>query len=237
MKAVPMIFNTEMVQALLDGRKTVTRRPMKKQPEDSGDGFDWWPSDYHQSMLRVSNIESVECNNKRQFLKDCISEASPFGSIGDLIYVRETFATLGHHDYQEVSPRDRSEIHEVRFKASERDAVANCSDWEVRGYHWRPSIHMPRWASRLTLKVSDVRIERIQEINDEQAIDEGISRHPSLPAWLSPAGYHTTPIYAYEELWNSIYGNWNNNPYVWVIEFEVIHKNVDQVLREMEANA
>lgn len=222
MKAVPMIFNTEMVQALLNDIKGATRRPLKKQPEDSGLGYMWMPSNLHQAMIRVSNIDDVECEHKRLYLKDLISEACPYGSIGDLIYVRETFATLGHHDYQEVSPRNRSEIHEVRFKASERDAIANCPDWEVRGYHWRPSIHMPRWASRLTLKVTDVRIERVKDITRDQVIAEGFND------WT---GFAFT--------WSSIYLKqglgWDDNPYVWVIEFEVIHKNVDQVLREMEA--
>ncbi|CAH0528458.1 hypothetical protein CTH30272_02143 [Allocatenococcus thiocycli] len=176
MKAVPMIFNTEMVKALLDERKSVTRRPMKPQPEASGLGYDWWPSKVHQTMINLDEVKGD------LFWDGVASDACPIASIGDLIYVRETFATLGHNDYQEVSPRNRSEVHEVRFKASERDTIANCPDWEVRGYHWRPSIHMPRWASRLTLKVTDVRIETLNDLrkNKEQIKKEGFENWPQF---------------------------------------------------------
>ncbi len=212
MKAVPMIFNTEMVKVLLDGRKTVTRRPMKKQPEDSGDGFDWWPSDYHQSMLRVSNIESVECNDKRQFLKDCISEASPFGSIGDLIYVRETFCNQPCANAPELT------VYKAGYPQSELLSRYE-SVMPEHDIKWTPSIHMPRWASRLTLKVTDVRIEILNDLrkNKEQIKKEGFESWPQ-----------------FKHVWESIYGQSHPNDYVWVIEFEVIHKNVDQVLSEME---
>ncbi len=213
MKAVPMIFNTEMVKALLDDLKGVTRRPMKKQPEDSGDGFDWWPSDYHQSMLRVSNIESIECSHKRQFLKDCISEASPFGSIGDLIYVRETFRLYSNTDecgcYDHCScPPNGTPLY-----------FATHDDRESK---WKPSIHMPRSISRLTLKVTDVRIETLNDLrkNKEQIKKEGFESWPQ-----------------FKHVWESIYGQSHPNDYVWVIEFEVINKNVDEVLREMEVTA
>jgi hypothetical protein len=220
MKAIPMIFTTEMVKALLDGRKTVSRRPVKRFGI-----FNWVVVNGETGIRWVTDKNNVH----QKWLEFPTS-------VGDLIWVRETFATLGHNDYKEVSPRNRSEIHEVRFRASEPDSISNCLDWEVRGYHWKPSIHMPRWASRLTLKVTDVRIERVQDISEEQAMQEGLAKHPQLPAWWSPAGYHTSPIYAYEELWNSIYSNWEKNPYVWVIEFEVIHQNVDVYLTSQEAS-
>lgn len=211
MKAVPMIFNTEMVKALIDGRKTVTRRPIQPTPSVEEDFSD----DGYSKVIIYKGRELMpfQC---------------PYGSVGDLIYVRETFRLYSNTDecgcYDHCScPPNGTPLY-----------FATHDDGESK---WKPSIHMPRSISRLTLKVSDVRIEQIQDITDEQAIDEGISSHPSLPAWLSPVGYHTTPIYAYEELWNSLYSNWEENPYVWVIEFEVIRKNVDQVLREIEVAA
>jgi hypothetical protein len=224
MKAVPMIFNTEMVKALLDGRKTVTRRPMKKQPEDSGDGFDWWPSDYHQSMLRVSNIESVECNNKRQFLKDCISEASPFGSIGDLLYVRETFCIGKIDECDAEHPADRN----LFVSQCKGDNNYIPKQWllddgiSIEDVTFKPSIHMPRRASRITLKITDVRIEKLNDLrkSHEQVRKEGFESWPQ-----------------FKHVWESIYGQSHPNDYVWVIEFEVIHKNVDEVLREMEVAA
>jgi hypothetical protein len=216
MKAVPMIFNTEMVKALLDGRKTVTRRPVKRFGI-----FNWVVVNGETGVRWVTDKNNVH----QKWLEFPTN-------VGDLIYVRETFATLGHDDYQEVSPRNRSEIHEVRYKASERGSIANHHDWEVRGYHWRPSIHMPKWASRLTLKVTDVRIERVQDITDEQANSEG--------CWHGIGGGEVdlavSPQDHFPTLWESLYGNWNQNPYVWVIEFEVIHKNVDVYLQSQEAS-
>jgi uncharacterized protein YhfF len=86
---------------------------------------------------------------------------------------------------------------------------------------------MPRWASRLTLKVTDVRIEQVQSITKEQAQAEGVR-----PTGCTK-GYWRS---AYQRIWNSIYGNWDQNPYVWVIEFEVIHQNVDVYLTSQEAS-
>lgn len=213
MKVKPMIFNTEMVKAILAGKKTVTRRPMNPQPEDSGLGYKWFPSNIVQSMVQIDNFKE----DKEDYLKGFIAHVCPIACKGDLIYVRETFAALGHNDYQQVNPRCITDIHEFRYKASEREALANCKDHEVRGYKWVPSIHMPRHASRLTLKVTDVRIEQVQDISEEQAKKEGCSNFPSY------RGH-------FEEIWDSIYQNWKENPYVWVIEFEVIHKNVDKYL-------
>lgn len=175
MKVKPMIFNAEMVKALIDGRKTVTRRP--------------WKGNSHKP-----------CNT------------------GDLLYVRETFAALGHNDYQEVSPLNTSDIHEFRYKASERESIANFADWEVRGYRWRPSIHMPRHASRITLKVNDVRIEKLNDLrkSNEQVKKEGFENWPQ-----------------FKHVWESIYGQSKPNDYVWVIEFEVIHQNVDKYLSSL----
>lgn len=209
MKVKPMIFNTEMVKALLDGRKTVTRRPMKKQPENSGQGFDWWPSDHHQSMLRVSDIDSVECEHKRQFLKDCISEASPFGGVGDLLYVRETFRLYNNSD--ECGCSDHCSCPPTGTPLY----FATHGDGESK---WKPSIHMPRSISRITLKVTDVRIEKLNDLrkSDEQVKKEGFDNWPQ-----------------FKHVWESIYGQSKPNDYVWVIEFEVIHKNVDKYLSSL----
>lgn len=202
MKVKPMIFNTEMVKALLDGRKTVTRRPVKFSR-----GENW----------HLSIIDGKLCESLRNF--DPMPTGIQFPcNVGDLLYVRETFAALGHNDYQEVSPRNTSDIHEFRYKASERDSIANCADWEVRGYHWRPSIHMPRHASRITLKVTDVRIEKLNDLrkSDEQVKKEGFDSWPQ-----------------FKHVWESIYGHSKPNDYVWVIEFEVIHQNVDKYLSSL----
>lgn len=214
MKAAPMIFNTEMVKALLDGAKTVTRRPIKPQPTDSGEGYMWWPSRTLETMVNIDRVKGD------LYWDGIVSDMCPIASVGDLIYVRETFAALGHNDYQEVSPRNLSEIHEFRYKASERERLANEKDWEVRGYRWRPSIHMPRHASRLTLKVSDVRLEQINDLrkNQSQILREGFESFPQ-----------------FKHVWASAYGDCEPTQYVWVIEFEVIHMNVDSYISKVKA--
>lgn len=210
MKVKPMIFNTEMVKALLDGRKTVTRRPLDQQPSSEKD----FPFRCISSTEKKDNGRLFWANENRT-TSPAIKEVC---NVGDLLYVRETFAALGHNDYQEVSPRNTSDIHEFRYKASERDSIANCADWEVRGYHWRPSIHMPRHASRITLKVTDVRIEKLNDLrkSDEQVKKEGFENWPQ-----------------FKHVWESIYGQSKPNDYVWVIEFEVIHQNVDKYLSSL----
>ncbi|MDW2321297.1 hypothetical protein R7127_13525 [Vibrio sp. 1159] len=225
MKVTPMIFNTEMVKALLDGRKTVTRRPVKVDYERGMNGPVVRGKNGEVSVLSFAPIAGL----------------CPFGNVGDLIWVRETFCPDPDCDH------DSWDDHELSFfewnncgcsAAFLPDALKNNEHclFKAEGFpdlKWTPSIHMPRWASRLTLRVTNVRIERVQEITEDQAVQEGLAKHPQLPAWWSPVGYQTSPIYAYEELWNSIYQNWDENPYVWVIEFEVIHQNVDKVVSEM----
>jgi hypothetical protein len=209
MKVVPMIFNTDMVKALMAGDKVVTRRPVSPRPEASGFGYDWWPSKKFSSMVQISGFEEIDCDYKRDFVEEIVRDACPIANIGDLIYVRETFRLFnnsdecGCSDYCSCPPSGTP----VYFATYGGDSESK----------WKPSIHMPRSASRLTLKVTDVRIERVQCITEEQAIKEGVNKHHQLPAFKSPIGYHTSPVYAFEELWNSIYGNWEENPYVWVI--------------------
>lgn len=219
MKAIPMLFQTELVRALLEGRKTVTRRPAKTSYERGMTGPVIRGKNGEVSVLSFAPIAGL----------------CPFGNVGDLIYVRETFAALGHNDYQQVNPNHISEIHEYRYKASEKESIANCEDHEVRGYKWVPSIHMPKHASRLTLKVTDVRIERVQDITEDQAKSEGIA-----PGFTNEFGKcPVVPNYrdGFFRTWNNIYNNWDQNPFVWVIEFEVIHKNVDKVISEMKGAA
>lgn len=226
MKAIPMLFQTFLVKALLEGRKTVTRRPLKNQPQDSGLGYMWIASNKHQSMIQINNIENVDCEHKKQYLKDLISECCPYGSVGDLIYVRETFRLFSNADecgcYDHCScPPNGTPLYFSTHYDSERK--------------WKPSIHMPRKHSRLTLKVTDVRIERVQDITESQAKSEGIA-----PSFTSEFGKcPVVPNYrdGFFHTWNNIYNNWDQNPYVWVIEFEVIHKNVDQVISEMKGAA
>jgi hypothetical protein len=216
MKTIPMIFNTEMVEALLSGRKTVTRRAVKLFGI-----FNWVVVNGETGVRWVTDKNNVH----QKWLEFPTN-------VGDLIYVRETFCPDPDCDHDSWDNHELSYYEWDGCGCSAQflpDALKNnkyClyragSELDCR---WVPSIHMPRWASRLTLKVTDVRIERVQNITESQARSEGVSMD-------------CTPFYVsgFIDIWESIYGNWDQNPYVWVIEFEVIHKNVDVYLQSQEA--
>lgn len=213
-----MIFNAEMVRAILDGRKTQTRRPIK------------W------RQTRATEIAEREDGSKWPWSEDAENVCDywhpcPFGAVGDRIWVRETWQVI--HDYIDENgivderrfarsiPRQRGNywhpVYEEHFGNESR---------EDRGFPWRPSIHMPRWASRITLEITDVRVERLNSISEEDARAEGIidggcvNCGESEPCGCAHPQPDATDAFAY--LWQSIYGqeNWNANPFVWVIQFE-----------------
>ncbi|MHB5484822.1 hypothetical protein ACYB82_21830 [Klebsiella pneumoniae] len=192
-----MIFNGEMVRAILDGRKTQTRRPIKwKQTRfteigEREDGSHWpWSED----------AEHV-CD----FWHPC-----PFGAVGDRIWVRETWNKYGGL---------------LTYRA-DHDWIDDMRKETVCIAKWVPSIHMPRWASRILLEITDVRVERLNAISEEDARAEGIIDGGCLncgepePCGCANPEPDATDAFAY--LWQSIYGqeSWNANPWVWVIEFE-----------------
>lgn len=204
MKERGMIFNGEMVRAILDGRKTQTRRPLKwKQTRfteigEREDGSRWpWSEDAEHAC---------------DFWHPC-----PFGAVGDRIWVRETWAEAGagapdlklyRANYPEHVPAHYENV-----------PTAD----EIR---WTPSIHMPRWASRLTLEIIGVRVERLNSISQEDAQAEGMELTGWRPTYSDPdsGGEVWTPYDNFAQLWESIYGeeNWHANPWVWVIEFKVV---------------
>lgn len=185
MKERPILFSAPMVRALLDGRKTQTRRIASKPVR-------------HPDL---GNLYAPGALVLEREPRHVIERACPYGKPGDRLWVRETWA----RDDEDGSFMYRADIG--------RDM--NADAWEqgrlegVPRYRWRPSIHMPRAASRLTLEVSGVRIERLQEISDADCIAEGTAQHPDGP-W-----------HAYRSLWTLINGqaSWDANPWVWVVEF------------------
>ncbi|OCH60893.1 hypothetical protein A6D98_09850 [Aliivibrio fischeri] len=229
MKSTPMIFNTEMVQALLSGNKTVTRRPMKPQPVDSGLGYKWFPSNIVQSMVQIDNFKE----DKEDYLKGIIPHVCPIACKGDLIYVRETFCMGRIYDYDSGHPA--SDYLYVEQCAVDEHVIYKqyCLDEniEIDEVKWKASIHMPKELSRITLKVTDVRIEQVQDITEEQAISEGMPTNKECQkiAIDSGLGWYQKPVTWFKSLWNGLYNNWDDNPYVWVIEFEVIKPNKESV--------
>ncbi|WP_114774492.1 hypothetical protein [Vibrio cholerae] len=256
MKVVPMIFNTDMVKALMAGDKVVTRRPVSPYPEASGFGYDWWPSKKFSSMVQVSGFEKIDCDYKRDFVEETVRDACPIANIGDLIYVRETWGVVSHQfdDHGNMvkwtPDRPSTQVKELKFGKGYYTGHAIyradgemrwCNDFEDEVSAWKPSIHMPRTASRLTLKVTDVRIEKLQDITEEQCWKEGIEHTIGTFDIYQLSEMAKTFDGTFEDakasfacLWDSIYKDWHQNPYVWVIEFEVIHQNVDQYLQSIK---
>ncbi|EGR2446754.1 TPA: hypothetical protein ACMDTO_000146 [Vibrio cholerae] len=226
MKVVPMIFNTDMVKALMAGDKRVTRRPAKNLSFSERVGFTVGKWAYGIGW------------NLRETMNNCIRSKSAKcpAQIGDLIYVRETFRLFNHSDECGCSdycacPPSGTPVY-----------FATCGDDSES--KWKPSIHMPRTASRLTLKVTDVRIEKLQDITEEQCWKEGIEHidgqfdiHQLSEMAKTFDGTFEDAKALFACLWDSIYQNWNQNPYVWVIEFEVIHQNVDKYLESVKEAA
>ncbi|WP_410698287.1 ASCH domain-containing protein [Citrobacter freundii] len=212
MKDRGMIFNGEMVRAILDGRKTQTRRIVKPQPElTKGSGFSW------KGAVYGSGSNDHETNRNFAHVK------CPHGKPGDRLWVRETWA---RYNIDQNS-------HDMAYQATTPE------DWPKEG-RWRPSIHMPRQASRILLEITSVRVERLNDISSEDAESEGLERtnftgfgdEPGLPSYPEPDVYYDPfkkrweeyPPEAFAGLWKSIYGeeSWQANPWVWVIEFKRI---------------
>ncbi|MGQ6288764.1 hypothetical protein ACUNF7_09000 [Serratia sp. IR-2025] len=246
MKERPVIFNGEMVRAILDGRKTQTRRIVNRSAdiESISTHLDWVhsgaygkcrPSDKEYAnkaeSLKSSGLHAFRDANGRLFGLHC-----PFGYTGDRLWVRETFAILGNEDGCPIDWDGNlikgDEKHAARiYKASCWQEPGNYGLWSIPDRdtqyegNWRPSIHMPRWASRMTLEITAVRVERLNDISQEDAQAEGMELTGWIPSYSNPdnAGFDETftPYDNFAMLWQSIYGeeSWSANPWVWVISF------------------
>lgn len=226
MSEKPISFNAEMVRAILAGQKIMTRRILKPQPLPENDGLE----------MQIAAPTSINLEPGTRFWRELTPTGVSAGRVlpyqpGDLLWVKETFLKCtGCYGRPGLI-----------YKADAR---------HVPAHRWKPSTNMPRWASRITLEVTGVRIERVQEISEGDAIAEGIyptSVEVSAPIysatrWVAPGVLHTNiynepdnyaPVYlnpatAFECLWNTIYAKkpenqWEANPWVVVIEFKKLN--------------
>ncbi|HDX9141227.1 TPA: morphogenetic protein [Klebsiella michiganensis] len=232
MKERGMIFNGEMVRAILDGRKTQTRRIMKLQPKPSKSrpGDFWFSSKKLESMVHVSDLApgNSPIADYHLFIQE---HCCQFGAVGDRIWVRETFqGPLFDYDLMDSYCKDPTPFEKPEFCVYKADGVPAPEFYDADDeLHccWRPSIHMPRWASRILLEITDVRVERLNAISEEDATAEGVppagSLLPDYPGtFLTPKGDFATAKVAFQRLWESIYGeeSWKANSWVWVISFK-----------------
>jgi hypothetical protein len=186
-----------LVRAILDGTKTQTRRIVKPvrgyehhnvcRPDLAADEHAvWWHGEF----------QTVGC------MQEC-----PYGQPGDRLWVRETFAIVPRTAY-----RCSEGVQQTLRPDDDHDAAIYREGWTRSrgGFRWRPSIHMPRWASRITLEVTGVRVELLQDINAEDAWREGVACSPDVD-----------PVHGYRELWEQLHGPhaWDANPWVWVVSF------------------
>ena len=201
-KERPILFSGPMVRAILEGRKTQTRRivNLDRAYHDCGrhEIMEWRNQNgFWFGLYEWNTVASLQC---------------PYGNVGERLWVRETWA---------VVPKVSDDGPKHKAKGDGTGATWR-ADWNGNpsGFPWKPSIHMPRWASRITLEVTGVRVERLNDISEADAQAEGCDGNYQIgyiPAYQAgPFSYH------FAQLWESINGpgSWSLNPWVWVVEFK-----------------
>lgn len=192
MKERPILFNAEMVRALLSGEKTMTRRVVMPQPAVISFGWQW--------LKKAIRLEWGELAKPEGLLPHC-----PYGKPGDQLWVRETFWTDGDELIYRADPGAEKNL-----------------DSEMTGLKWKPSIFMPRWAARIQLEITDVRVERVQDILELEALAEGVfaGMGEEVPTFTARDAFYL--------LWDSINESrgfgWEANPWVWVVEFRLLNR-------------
>lgn len=208
MKERPILFSGPMVRAILDGSKTQTRRVVKPQPK-------------HPRVHEFKNPLTSELVWGYPIPTDSIVTkidgfTCPYGKAGDRLWVRETFSWNG----------DGFSIRDLEFLRSEQPVNLIYRADGVLAGGWKPSIYMPRWASRLTLEITDVRVQRLQDIDHDDAMAEGcFNTGAGFSFDMVKLGESDHAETAFAHLWDSINGKahpWNSNPWVWAIIFKVV---------------
>jgi hypothetical protein len=227
----PILFSTPMVQAILDGRKTMTRRIVNPQPDENK----------AYRVPRILGQEQIwdhwcwDTKEGERIIKKCL-----YGEIGDILWVRETFRKY----YVTFPDSDRINFdHEIVDYAADPNTAIPMQDGDgfqvfnkdgsERYIPWKPSIHMEKKHCRIYLEITELRVERLNEISESDAVSEGIrdNRGPfqdgiQFKNYLGSGSWTCSPAYSFQTLWAKINGqeSWDLNPWVWVIEFKKIDK-------------
>lgn len=230
MKERPILFSGPMVRAILDGRKTMTRRVINPQPDFVIDGKPLLKTSHDFVDLEERRIKTkTHTDDGKPYVKDC---RVPF-VVGDRLWVREAFRhfgnrfSAGNNSFGLIKYLVDNEIADMRC-----DSLPSHESSHSYWYKHRPSIHMPRWASRITLEIESVRVERLQEISDADIEAEGVLScdewQDYLATWESQQSADArleTPREYWERRWNRINGKkhpWDSNPWVWAVGFRRI---------------
>lgn len=209
-KERPILFSGPMVRAILSGQKSQTRRIVEPQPcEVSPRGEAGISVNRMPGLIRLRSSDP------------CLStwdDACPYGAAGHRLWVREAWKPTGL--FAGAIPRATRACGRFAYQADDQQLGR---DKLIR---WRPSIHMPRWASRITLEITDIRCERSQDISSDDARFEGVNMEPHDALINGEPGryFPIDPVYEFGRLWNSINGvdtplSWMANPWVWVVNF------------------
>jgi hypothetical protein len=228
MKYIPVLFSTPMVQAILDNRKTQTRRVVKMTKDIENPEFGY------TAFTQIGSISVRGKHANGEYGESFIK--CPYGKVGDILWVRETWANTTNVNSVSDFPYGVPHIVSESFDGKVHSAYiyrASTPDWQwldddgwtTEKSHWKPSIHMPKVACRLFLKIKSIRVERLQEISEQDAKAEGAE---GLNCQYIGAEHHgqgyTSYTEGFKKIWQDINGrvSWLANPWVWVIEFERI---------------
>jgi hypothetical protein len=263
MKEIPILFSTPMVQAILYDRKSQTRRVMKQQINDCDHSrykeAEWRdkPTEWSEAALKIGRVYCALCGNGTEYSNDFGGIKCPYGKSGDLLWVRETwFPAAINADKVLIGYYDKDPANTIEI-ISDKTA-----------FYWKqlnkgrmiPSIHMPKEAARIWLQVTDIRVDRLQDISEEDAREEGVQpahcdSNENCPSslckekcsaigdwwnYLEPDG-EGFPAYSakesFETLWQSINGveSWAANPWVWVVSFEILSTTGKPIVIEEKA--
>jgi len=212
MKERPIIFSTEMVKAILDGRKTQTRRAVKPELKKLIHDFDnaFAGQEGYKLHVPVRHPEEPDFSDQRVTRIYC-----PYGQVGDRLWVKETWATESR--YNHLKPSEVPDTAKIYYVDKVKHSAGDYSLFVEMG-KVRSAMFMCKWMPRITLEITGVRVERLQEITEEDALKEGML-YQDLP-------YDSAPVWQFKDLWDSLnakrgYG-WDENPWVWVLKFDNI---------------
>lgn len=250
MKFIPTLFSTPMVQSILEGRKTKTRRVVKAEISPAQGEY---PATWNYRFWAGSPFQSQEEQDPpRHQLVDGIGRViilkCPYGQPGDILWVREEFYQIGHWEHDDNPKKKRKsgrqawkfvpDFAEIKYSDNPPEEYRrgrHHKDPSTSAWHKRLARFMPKASCRIFLRVKSVRVERLQDITESDSKLEGVKQyfhtngkcHDGYENYLDPAGKkYWLATHSFQSLWQSINGpeSWNENPWVWVIEFERIEK-------------
>lgn len=242
-KEIPMLFSTPMVKAILDRRKKMTRRTKGLEKLfDCSENHNDYDAEWNKEPMKL--IPDITENSNDWYCRYCGNGISPscasyikcpYGQVGDILWAKETFYAYGHWGTYTEKGKSKKEF--IDLTKDSGYSYQYFADWQPKfkvkfgqlGWHKRPSLFMPKEAARIFLRITDLTVERLQDITEEDAIAEGIEFSWSkifsecrYKDYMNIKSDWRSPISSFQSLWASINGidSWDKNPWVWVIEFE-----------------